>query len=55
MSQEEFDALMPHEFWREWWTVWLRRCGTLLLAEAFWLLEGISCARWDAPVYNSRS
>jgi glycosidase len=41
MSQEEFNALMPHEFWRE---VVDRVAGevpgTLLLAEAFWLLEG---------------
>ena len=41
MSQEEFDALMPHEFWREVVDrVAMEVPGTLLLAEAFWLLEG---------------
>jgi glycosidase len=41
MSQEEFDALMPHEFWREVVDrVASEVPGTLLLAEAFWLLEG---------------
>ncbi len=41
MSQEEFDALMPHEFWREVVDrVATEVPGTLLLAEAFWLLEG---------------
>ena len=41
MSQEEFDAIMPHEFWREVVDrVALEVPGTLLLAEAFWLLEG---------------
>jgi glycosidase len=41
MSQEEFDALMPHEFWREVVDrVAVEVPGTLLLAEAFWLLEG---------------
>ena len=40
MSQEEFDALMPHEFWREVVDrVATEVPGTLLLAEAFWLLE----------------
>jgi hypothetical protein len=40
MSQEEFDALMPHEFWREVVDrVAVEVPGTLLLAEAFWLLE----------------
>ncbi len=41
IPQDEFDALMPHEFGRE---VVDRVAavvpGTLLLAEAFWLLEG---------------
>ncbi len=41
VSAEEFDALMPHEFWREV----VERVGrevpdTLLLAEAFWMMEG---------------
>ena len=41
ISQEEFDALMPHEFWREVVDrVAAEVPGTLLLAEAFWLLEG---------------
>lgn len=41
MSQEEFDSLMPHEFWREVVDrVAAEVPGTLLLAEAFWLLEG---------------
>ena len=41
MSQEAFDALMPHEFWREVVDrVTAEVPGTLLLAEAFWLLEG---------------
>lgn len=41
MTQEEFDALMPHEFWREVVDrVAVEVPGTLLLAEAFWMLEG---------------
>ncbi|MFC6646261.1 alpha-amylase family glycosyl hydrolase [Granulicella cerasi] len=41
ISQEEFDALMPHEFWREVVDrVAVEVPGTLLLAEAFWMLEG---------------
>jgi glycosidase len=41
MSQGAFDALMPHEFWREVVDrVAVEVPGTLLLAEAFWLLEG---------------
>ena len=41
MTNEEFDALMPHEFWREVVDrVAAEVPGTLLLAEAFWLLEG---------------
>jgi hypothetical protein len=41
MSQEDFDALMPAEFWREVVDrVATEVPGTLLLAEAFWLLEG---------------
>ena len=40
-SQEAFDALMPLEFWREVVDrVAIEVPGTLLLAEAFWLLEG---------------
>lgn len=41
MSEEAFDALMPQEFWREVVDrVAVEVPGTLLLAEAFWLLEG---------------
>ncbi|WP_252263480.1 alpha-amylase family glycosyl hydrolase [Paracidobacterium acidisoli] len=41
MTLEEFDAAMPHEFWREVVDrVAAEVPGTLLLAEAFWLLEG---------------
>jgi len=41
VSQEEFDAMMPHEFWREVVDrVAVEVPGTLLLAEAFWMLEG---------------
>src|ERR1700722_16020735 len=40
MSQRDFDALMPNEFWREVVDrVAVEVPGTLLLAEAFWLLE----------------
>jgi glycosidase len=41
MSQAEFDRNMPHEFWREVVDrVAAEVPGTLLLAEAFWLMEG---------------
>jgi glycosidase len=41
ITQEQFDALMPHEFWREVVDrVAVEVPGTLLLAEAFWMLEG---------------
>jgi hypothetical protein len=41
MTDEEFNALMPNEFWREVVDrVAVEVPGTLLLAEAFWLLEG---------------
>jgi glycosidase len=41
MSNAEFDLLMPREFWREVVDrVAAEAPGTLLLAEAFWLLEG---------------
>ncbi|HEX3940508.1 MAG TPA: alpha-amylase family glycosyl hydrolase [Acidobacteriaceae bacterium] len=41
MSQAEFNAAMPHEFWREVVDrVAAEVPGTLLLAEAFWLMEG---------------
>ncbi len=41
LTREEFDAAMPQEFWREVVDrVAAEVPGTLLLAEAFWLLEG---------------
>jgi glycosidase len=41
MSQDEFDRLMPNEFWREVVDrVATEVPDTLLLAEAFWMLEG---------------
>lgn len=41
MSDEEFNRIMPHEFWREVVDrVAVEVPGTLLLAEAFWLMEG---------------
>jgi glycosidase len=41
VSQEEFDRLFPVEFWRELVDrVAVEAPNTLLLAEAFWLMEG---------------
>jgi glycosidase len=41
LTQPEFDRAMPHEFWREVVDrVAAEVPGTLLLAEAFWLMEG---------------
>jgi glycosidase len=41
LSKAEFDAMMPVEFWREVVErVAAEAPGTLLLAEAFWLMEG---------------
>jgi len=41
MNQAEFDRCMPNEFWREVVDrVAAEVPGTLLLAEAFWLMEG---------------
>ena len=41
MSREEFDAVFPAEFWREVVDrVAVEAPGTLLLAEAFWMMEG---------------
>ena len=41
MTQEEFDRVFPEEFWREVVdTVKERAPDTLLLAEAFWMMEG---------------
>jgi glycosidase len=41
LSKADFDAAMPEEFWREVVDRVAREVpGTLLLAEAFWLMEG---------------
>ncbi len=41
MSKEEFDSVFPIEFWREVVDrVVVEAPGTLLLAEAFWMMEG---------------
>ena len=41
MTAEQFQQAMPHEFWREVVDrVAVEAPGTLLLAEAFWLMEG---------------
>ncbi|MCW5836121.1 MAG: hypothetical protein KIS78_27215, partial [Labilithrix sp.] len=41
MTQEEFDAAIPVEFWREVVDAVAERApDTLLLAEAFWMMEG---------------
>lgn len=41
MSKEEFDTVFPVEFWREVVDrVAVEAPGTLLLAEAFWMMEG---------------
>lgn len=41
MTDEEFEAMLPVEFWREVVdTVAQRAPDTLLLAEAFWMMEG---------------
>lgn len=41
MTRAQFDALMPHEFWREVVDRVAQEVpDTLLLAEAFWLMEG---------------
>jgi len=41
ISAGEFEALMPQEFWREVVDTVAREVpGTLLLAEAFWMMEG---------------
>jgi glycosidase len=41
MSKEEFDAVFPVEFWRDVVDrVAAEAPGTLLLAEAFWMMEG---------------
>jgi len=55
MNQAEFDRAMPHEFWREVVDrVAAEVPGTLLLAEAFWLMEGFFVRTLGMHrVYNS--
>src|SRR5690606_19282592 len=54
-SAGEFELAMPHEFWRELVdTLAARAPDTLLVAEAFWLLEGYFVrALGMHRVYNS--
>ena len=41
LTKDQFDALMPHEFWREVVDrAAIEAPDTLLLAEAFWMMEG---------------
>jgi len=41
MTREEFDAAVPHEFWREVVDrIAVEAPDTLLMAEAFWMMEG---------------
>ncbi len=40
MTREQFDAAMPMEFWRGGGKSSQEVPDTLLLAEAFWLMEG---------------
>ncbi|MFM1919619.1 MAG: hypothetical protein RLZZ303_1253 [Candidatus Hydrogenedentota bacterium] len=55
MSQEEFDRIFPVEFWREVVDrVAIEAPDTLLLAEAFWLMEGYFVRTLGVHrVYNS--
>ncbi|MCX7856756.1 MAG: alpha-amylase family glycosyl hydrolase [Deltaproteobacteria bacterium] len=55
MTKEEFDKHMPKEFWREVVEKVKTECGdTLLIAEAFWLLEGYFVKNLGMHrVYNS--
>ncbi|MCC7118462.1 MAG: alpha-amylase [Anaerolineales bacterium] len=55
LTKAEFDALVPHEFWREVVDrVAAEVPDTLLLAEAFWLMEGYFVrALGMHRVYNS--
>jgi hypothetical protein len=55
LTKEEFDRAMPKEFWRELVDrVATEVPGTLLLAEAFWLLEGFFVRTLGMHrVYNS--
>ena len=55
LSRSAFEAAMPHEFWREVVDrVAAEVPGTLLLAEAFWLMEGFFVRTLGMHrVYNS--
>ncbi len=55
LSRHDFDRAMPNEFWREVVDRVAREApGTLLLAEAFWLLEGFFVRTLGMHrVYNS--
>jgi glycosidase len=55
MAAEVFEQLMPHEFWREVVDrVGLEVPGTLLLAEAFWMMESFFVRTLGMHrVYNS--
>ncbi|MGH9585349.1 MAG: alpha-amylase family glycosyl hydrolase, partial [Acidobacteriaceae bacterium] len=55
MSREQFDAAMPQEFWREVVDRVAREVpDTLLLAEAFWMMEGFFVRTLGMHrVYNS--
>lgn len=55
VSAEEFERLMPHEFWRDLVVSMAERApDTLLLAEAFWLMEGFFVRELGMHrVYNS--
>lgn len=55
MTEEQFDLAMPHEFWREVVDRIAKEVpDTLLLAEAFWLMEGFFVRTLGMHrVYNS--
>jgi hypothetical protein len=54
LSKAAFDRAFPQEFWRDVVDrVAAEVPDTLLLAEAFWLMEGYLYAPWEAPGYNS--
>ena len=55
MSQKQFDKLMPREFWREVVElISMEAPDTLLIAEAFWLMEGYFVRELGMHrVYNS--
>ena len=54
MTKEQFDQPMPVEFWREVVDrVAQEAPDTLLLAEAFWLMEGTLCAPWACTAFTT--